>query len=180
MAGIFEMVDRMFAGVVPVADFLWDFPTNYAWYSGIPILGQFSLAILLLLGGSFYFTFKFNFVQMKEFKTGLKLLTAKTKAKVGTTQLAAFLISMAGRGEAISWVLRALSRLAARARFSGCGYLPLQAWQPPLGRPPWRRYTRRKRAMNMWGDLRFISRKYGRTKHGWAQVCVSCTCSTTC
>ena len=98
MAGIFEMVDRMFAGVVPVADFLWDFPTNYAWYSGIPILGQFSLAILLLLGGSFYFTFKFNFVQMKEFKTGLKLLTAKTKAKVGTTQLAAFLISMAGRG----------------------------------------------------------------------------------
>ena len=64
MAGIFEMVDRMFAGVVPVADFLWDFPTNYAWYSGIPILGQFSLAILLLLGGSFYFTFKFNFVQM--------------------------------------------------------------------------------------------------------------------
>lgn len=50
MAGIFEMVDRMFAGVVPVADFLWDFPTNYAWYSGIPILGQFSLAILLLLG----------------------------------------------------------------------------------------------------------------------------------
>ena len=51
MAGIFEMVDRMFAGVVPVADFLWDFPTNYAWYSGIPILGQFSLAILLLLGG---------------------------------------------------------------------------------------------------------------------------------
>ena len=78
MAGIFEMVDRMFAGVVPVADFLWDFPTNYAWYSGIPILGQFSLAILLLLGGSFYFTFKFNFVQMKEFKTGLKLLTAKT------------------------------------------------------------------------------------------------------
>ena len=100
MAGIFEMVDRMFAGVVPVADFLWDFPTNYAWYSGIPILGQFSLAILLLLGGSFYFTFKFNFVQMKEFKTGLKLLTAKTKAKVGTTQLAAFLISMAGRGGA--------------------------------------------------------------------------------
>ena len=171
MAGIFEMVDRMFAGVVPVADFLWDFPTNYAWYSGIPILGQFSLAILLLLGGSFYFTFKFSFVQMKEFKTGLKLLTAKTKAKVGTTQLAAFLISMAGRLP---------SPLVVLARFSGCGYLPLQAWQPPLGRPPWRRYTRRKRAMNMWGDLRFISRKYGRTRHGWAQGCVSCTCSITC
>lgn len=81
-----------------MADFLWDFPTNFGWYSRIPILGQFSLAILLLLGGSFYFTFKFNFVQVKEFRAGMRLLTSKTKAKVGTTQLAAFLISMAGMG----------------------------------------------------------------------------------
>ena len=41
----------------------------------------------LTLEGSFYFTFKFNFVQMKEFKTGLKLLTAKTKAKVAPPSL---------------------------------------------------------------------------------------------
>lgn len=97
MNGIFEMVNALFAGVVPVADFLWDFPTNYEWYASIPVLGQFSLAILLLLGGSFYFTFKFGFVQIKEFKTGIKLLTSRTKAKVGETQLAAFLMSMAGR-----------------------------------------------------------------------------------
>lgn len=97
MRSIFDMVDSLFAGVVPVADFLWDFPTNYEWYSSIPILGQFSLAILLLLGGSFYFTFKFGFVQLREFKTGVKLLTKKTTAEVGTTQLAAFLMSMAGR-----------------------------------------------------------------------------------
>lgn len=97
MNGIFEMVNALFAGVVPIADFLWDFPTNYEWYSSIPILGQFSLAILLLLGGSFYFTFKFGFVQIKEFKTGVRLLTSKAKAKVGETQLAAFLMSMAGR-----------------------------------------------------------------------------------
>lgn len=97
MGNIFEMVDKLFAGVVPVSDFLWDFPTNYDWYAGIPILGQFSLAILLLLGGGIFFTFKFGFVQIKEFKSGIKLLTSKTKAKVGTTQLAAFLVSMAGR-----------------------------------------------------------------------------------
>lgn len=97
MNGIFEMVNKLFAGVVPVADFLWDFPTNYEWYASIPVLGQFSLAIILLLGGSFYFTFKLGFVQVKEFKTGVKLLTSKTKAKVGETQLAAFLMSLAGR-----------------------------------------------------------------------------------
>ena len=97
MSSIFEMVNALFAGVVPVADFLWDFPTNFEWYASIPILGRFSLAILLLLGGSFYFTFKFGFVQIKEFGTGIRLLTSKTKAKVGETQLAAFLMSMAGR-----------------------------------------------------------------------------------
>lgn len=97
MNGIFEMVDKLFAGVVPIADFLWDFPTNYSWYSSIPILGQFSVAILLLLGGGIFFTFKLKFVQVKEFKTGIKLLTSKVKATVGTTPVAAFLISMAGR-----------------------------------------------------------------------------------
>lgn len=97
MNGIFDMVNSLFAGVVPIADFLWDFPTNYEWYSSIPILGQFSLAIILLLGGSFYFTFKLGFVQIKEFKTGVKLLTSKRKAEVGETQLAAFLMSLAGR-----------------------------------------------------------------------------------
>ena len=29
MNSIFEMVNALFAGVVPVADFLWDFPTNF-------------------------------------------------------------------------------------------------------------------------------------------------------
>ena len=82
MSNIFDMVDKLFAGVVPVADFLWDFPTNFEWYANIPILGQFSLAILMLLGGSIFFTFKFGFVQIKGFKTGVKMLTSKTKAKV--------------------------------------------------------------------------------------------------
>ena len=97
MRELFNMVDAMFAGVVPVADFLWDFPTNFEWYASIPILGQFSLAILMLLGGSLYFTFKFGFVQIKEFKRGVGILTKKQKTTVGTTQLAAFLMSMAGR-----------------------------------------------------------------------------------
>ncbi|WP_459129633.1 alanine/glycine:cation symporter family protein [Guggenheimella bovis] len=97
MTTIFEWVNNLFAAVVPVADFLWDFPTNLEWYANIPILGQFSLAILLLIGGSLFFTFRFGFIQLKEFRTGLKLLGEKQSSDVGTSQLAAFLISMGGR-----------------------------------------------------------------------------------
>ena len=97
MTHLFDMVNQLFAGAVPVADFLWDFPTNFEWYANIPILGNFSVAILLLLGGSLYFTIKFGFVQVKEFKTSIKMLTQKRETTVGTSQLAAFLISMGGR-----------------------------------------------------------------------------------
>lgn len=96
--GIFEFINQLFAAVVPVADFLWDFPTNYEWYASIPILGRLSLAFILLLGGSLYFTIKFGFVQIREFKTGIKMLTKKQEdTEVGTSQLAAWLISMGGR-----------------------------------------------------------------------------------
>ena len=50
MAHIFELVNQLFAQVVPAADFLWDFPTNIDAYAHIPILGQLSIAFLLLLG----------------------------------------------------------------------------------------------------------------------------------
>ena len=86
MAHIFELVNQLFAQVVPVADFLWDFPTNIDAYANIPILGQLSIAFLLLLGGSLYFTLRFGFVQVKEFKTGIRLLTSKQQAKVGTSR----------------------------------------------------------------------------------------------
>ena len=98
MNGIFNAVDQLFAFVVPIADFLWDFPTNYEWYSSIPILGQFSLGILFLLGCGIFFTFRLGFVQIKEFGTGIRLLTKKVDTDhVGTTPLQAFLISMGGR-----------------------------------------------------------------------------------
>ena len=98
MTHLFDMVNQLFAGAVPVADFLWDFPTNFEWYANIPILGNFSVAILLLLGGSLFFTIKFGFVQVKEFGTSIKMLTQKKKeTTVGTSHMAAFLISMGGR-----------------------------------------------------------------------------------
>lgn len=97
MTHLFDMVNQLFAGAVPIADFLWDFPTNFSWYANIPILGDFSLAILLLLGGGLFFTIKYGFVQIREFKTGIKILTQKKEVTVGTSQMAAFFISMGGR-----------------------------------------------------------------------------------
>lgn len=97
MNQIFNIVDGLFAGVVPIADFLWDFPTNFEWYSSIPILGQFSLAILMLLGGGVYFSFKTKFVQITHFKTGLKTLIQNKQSEIGTSQLAAFMLSTASR-----------------------------------------------------------------------------------
>lgn len=38
MTHIFEIVNELFAGVVPIADFLWDFPTNIDAYAQIPTL----------------------------------------------------------------------------------------------------------------------------------------------
>ena len=97
MTEVFNLVDQMFAFVVPISNFLWDFPTNYEWYSNIPVLGQFSLAILLLLGIGVYFTARTGFVQVKYFRAGLKLLTSKQKSKVGESHLTAFLLSDATR-----------------------------------------------------------------------------------
>lgn len=97
MNSIFQAVNDMFAFVVPIADFLWDFPTNCSWWSSIPILGQYSLGIIFLLGCGIYFTFRLRFVQIKNFKTGIKLLNPRIKTDVGATPLQSFLVSMAAR-----------------------------------------------------------------------------------
>ena len=51
MKAIFEAINNIFSFVTPVSDFLWDFPTNFEWYANIPILGNFSFAIILLVFG---------------------------------------------------------------------------------------------------------------------------------
>lgn len=97
MERIFQFVDGLFAGVVPVADFLWDFPTNLEFYRNIPILGQFSLAFILLLGAGVYFTLRLGFVQVRFFRQGVKLLVTRKQAEIGTKPITAFLLSTASR-----------------------------------------------------------------------------------
>lgn len=97
MQGIFEWVNSIFSFITPVSDFLWDFPTNFDWYAKIPILGNFSLAIILLLGSGLFFSFKLGFMQVTHFKRGVKIMAQKRSVKTGISPLAAFMLSSAMR-----------------------------------------------------------------------------------
>ena len=77
MQEVFQSINGIFSFIGPLSDFLWDFPTNFAWYANIPVLGNFSFAIILLLGSGLYFSFRLGFVQVRGFKKGLGIMTEK-------------------------------------------------------------------------------------------------------
>ena len=97
MQEIFQSINGIFSFIGPLSDFLWDFPTNFEWYAGIPVLGNFSFAIILLLGSGLYFSFRLGFVQVRGFKKGLGIMTEKRTIDTGISPLAAFLLSSAMR-----------------------------------------------------------------------------------
>jgi len=97
MQAVFESINGIFSFVGPLSDFLWDFPTNFEWYAGIPILGNFSFAIILLVGSGIYFSFKLGFIQVTYFKKGICIMTEKRSVDTGISPLAAFLLSSAMR-----------------------------------------------------------------------------------
>ncbi len=97
MQKIFETINEIFSFIGPLSDFLWDFPTNFEWYRNIPLLGNFSFAIILLLGSGIYFSFRLGFIQVTQFKRGLKTMTEKRSVETGISPLAAFLLSSAMR-----------------------------------------------------------------------------------
>ena len=97
MQGIFESINGIFSFIGPLSDFLWDFPTNFEWYANIPLLGNFSFAIILLLGSGIFFSFKLGFMQVTHFKKGIKVMTEKRTVSTGISPLAAFLLSSAMR-----------------------------------------------------------------------------------
>lgn len=94
---LFDAVNEIFKFIVPVADFLWDFPTNFVWYRNIPIIGNLTFAIILLIGSGIYFTVKTGFIQLTHFKIGIKILLKKKYSEIGISPLAAFLLSSAMR-----------------------------------------------------------------------------------
>lgn len=97
MQAVFEAINGIFSFIGPLSDFLWDFPTNFDWYKNIPLLGNFSFAIILLLGSGLYFSFKLGFIQVTYFKKGVKILTEKRAVETGISPLAAFFLSSAMR-----------------------------------------------------------------------------------
>ncbi len=97
MKAIFEAINNIFSFVTPVSDFLWDFPTNFEWYAKIPLLGNLSLAIIVLIGSGLFFSFKLGFVQVTHFRKGVKTLVEKRNAKTGISPLASFFLSTAMR-----------------------------------------------------------------------------------
>ncbi len=97
MEQIFEAINNIFRFVTPVSDFFWDFPTNFSWYSSLPVIGNFSLAIILLVGSGIFFSIRTGFIQITHFVRGLKLLTQKKKEETGISSLAAFFLSSAMR-----------------------------------------------------------------------------------
>lgn len=58
MEQLFAELNHIFSFVIPLSDFFWDFPTNIAWYKAIPVLGNFSLAVICLFGAGLFFTFR--------------------------------------------------------------------------------------------------------------------------
>lgn len=97
MQSIFESVNSIFSFIGPLSDFLWDFPTNFEWYANIPILGNFSFAIILLVGSGIFFSFRLGFMQVTHFKKGIGIMTEKRSVETGISPLAAFLLSSAMR-----------------------------------------------------------------------------------
>ena len=97
MQAIFESINSIFAFIGPLSDFLWDFPTNFDWYAAIPLLGNFSFAIILLLGSGIFFSFKLGFMQVTHFKKGIRIMTEKRTVTTGISPMAAFLLSSAMR-----------------------------------------------------------------------------------
>ena len=97
MEGLFAWVNSVLHFVGPLSDFFWDFPTMFGWYKSLPLLGSFSLAILVLVGSGVYFTLRLGFVQVTQLGRGIRLLARRQQVRTGISPLAAFLLSSAMR-----------------------------------------------------------------------------------
>ena len=90
MQAIFDAIIAICAKIQVISDLFWDFPTNFDWYANIPILGNFSLAIILLVGSGIYFSCRLKFIQVRKFRYGLNVLKNSKATAVGISPLAAF------------------------------------------------------------------------------------------
>ncbi len=97
MQALFDTINAICGRIQVVSDLFWDFPTNFSWYADIPILGNFSLAIILLIGSGIFFSCRLHFIQIRKFRYGLELLKNSRKTKDGISPRASFFLSTAMR-----------------------------------------------------------------------------------
>ena len=97
MENLFAAVNAVLSFVTPVSDFFWDFPKMFGFWKGIPLLGEFSLAVIVLVGSGLYFTFRLGFIQVRKFKEGVRTIVKKRNIDTGISPLAAFCLSTAMR-----------------------------------------------------------------------------------
>lgn len=97
MKHIFEIVNSLFAFFVPISDFLWDFPKNVAAWAAIPVLGQFSVAMLMLFGTGIWFTVRTRAVQIRRFGESVRIVMDRKASEIGISPFAAFMLSSAMR-----------------------------------------------------------------------------------
>ena len=92
-----DFIGEVLAIFQALSDMIWEFPTNFAFYRELPIIGKLPLVIILLVGTGIYFSLSLRFVQIRYFRSGLKTLIHSRNAKKGISPLASFLLSTAMR-----------------------------------------------------------------------------------
>lgn len=97
MQALFDIINTICGKIQVISDLFWSFPTNLDWYANIPVLGNFSLAIILLIGSGIYFTCSLRFIQVRKFKEGIQILKNSKATENGISPSAAFFLSTAMR-----------------------------------------------------------------------------------
>ena len=97
MQEVFSTINNFFGFIGPISDAVWDFPTQLTWYSRIPIIGQLSFAVILLLGMGIWFTIRTGVVQRLSFKEAIPTMLRKRSDSTGISALASFMLGLAMR-----------------------------------------------------------------------------------
>lgn len=97
MNQLFESINEFFGFIQPISDAVWNFPTQFLWYSQIPLLGKMSFAVALLLGIGIYFTIRTRCVQTMCFSRAVRVMQRRRVSVVGVSPLGSFMLGLAMR-----------------------------------------------------------------------------------
>lgn len=97
MDKVFGFINQFFVFLGPITDAIWNFPTNISAYHAIPILGQFSFPVILLIAVGVYFSIHTRFIQRLSFGPAIKIILTRQKNKQGVSALGAFMLGLTMR-----------------------------------------------------------------------------------